>query len=107
LCFRHPALLHALDGVFIEGPSFLPSMSALALNLGRHLRSGYHGPRWKRAQLRLLGKEPHDVMAAKLFQEGHIARSMSDRNGRDPARRLAAAAASQTTVGAAMLRHCL
>jgi hypothetical protein len=42
------------------------SRRALRLNLGRHLRTGYHGPRWTQAQLRLLGKHPDEVVAAKI-----------------------------------------
>jgi hypothetical protein len=38
---------------------------ALRLNLGRFLPTGYHGPRWTKAQVALLGKEPDDVVAAK------------------------------------------
>jgi hypothetical protein len=38
---------------------------AVRLNLGRHLVLGYHGPRWTRAQLRLLGKYPDEEVARR------------------------------------------
>src|SRR5262249_26115122 len=42
------------------------SRTAVRLNLKRFLRLGYHGPRWTQKQLRLLGKEPDDVVAGKV-----------------------------------------
>src|SRR5262249_39346640 len=39
--------------------------SPVRLNLARYLRTGYHGPRWTLTQLRLLGKYPDEVVAAK------------------------------------------
>jgi hypothetical protein len=39
---------------------------AIPLNLGRFLWHGYHGPLWTKAQLRLLGKEPDEVVARKI-----------------------------------------
>src|SRR5262249_51979379 len=39
------------------------SRRSLELGLGRYLQTGYHGPRWTREQLRLLGKEPDEVVA--------------------------------------------
>src|SRR5262249_45501703 len=42
------------------------SRRARELGLGRYLQTGYHGPRWTRAQLRLLGKEPDEVVAGKV-----------------------------------------
>src|SRR5262249_62064296 len=36
------------------------------LNLARFLTKGYHGPWWTDEQLALLGKEPDDVVAAKI-----------------------------------------
>jgi hypothetical protein len=42
------------------------SRRALRLNLARHLWTGYHGPRWTPAQLRLLGRYPDEVVAAKV-----------------------------------------
>ena len=35
-------------------------------DLGRHLRHGYHGPRWTRMERALLGKLPDAQVAAKL-----------------------------------------
>src|SRR5262249_28431489 len=43
------------------------SRRARELGLGRYLQTGYHGPRWTRAQLRLLGKYPDDVVAARVL----------------------------------------
>jgi hypothetical protein len=42
------------------------SRTARRLNLAQYLRTGYHGPRWTKAQLRLLGKYPDDVVAARV-----------------------------------------
>jgi hypothetical protein len=42
------------------------SRRALELGLARHLKTGYHGPRWTKAQLQLLGKEPDEVVAGKV-----------------------------------------
>src|SRR5262249_4078865 len=36
------------------------------LNLARFLKKGYHGPWWTDEQLALLGKEPDDVVAARI-----------------------------------------
>jgi hypothetical protein len=59
---------------------------ALRLNLGRFLRTGYHGPRWTREQLRLLGTEPDDVVAAKTGRSAHAVRIMRTRLGFPTAR---------------------
>jgi hypothetical protein len=42
------------------------SRRVLRLNLARYLHKGYHGPRWTPAQLRLLGRYPDEVVAAKV-----------------------------------------
>jgi hypothetical protein len=42
------------------------SRAAVRLNLKRFLRLGYHGPRWTRQQLALLGKEPDEIVAGKV-----------------------------------------
>jgi hypothetical protein len=39
--------------------------TALELGLGKNLVKGYHGPRWTRAQLRLLGKLPDEEVARR------------------------------------------
>jgi hypothetical protein len=57
------------------------SRQALRLNLKRYLRLGYHGPRWMKAQLRLLGKEPDDVVAAKVGRSVNAVRIMRNRLG--------------------------
>jgi hypothetical protein len=57
------------------------SRRARRLNLGRFLHLGYHGPRWARAQLRLLGKEPDDVVARKIGHSEVAVRVMRNRLG--------------------------
>jgi hypothetical protein len=42
------------------------SRRALRLHLAQHLWTGYHGPPWTRAQRRLLGRYPDEVVAAKV-----------------------------------------
>jgi hypothetical protein len=39
------------------------SRAAVRLNLAQHLPTGYHGPRWTKAQLQLLGTAPDEVAA--------------------------------------------
>jgi hypothetical protein len=39
---------------------------AVALDLGRHLRTGYHGPCWSKEQIVLLGTAPDEEIAARL-----------------------------------------
>ena len=50
-------------------------------NLARHLKTGYHGPWWTREQLRLLGTEPDEVVAAKVGRTAQAVRSMRGRLG--------------------------
>jgi len=57
------------------------SRRALELDLGRYLQTGYHGPRWTRAQLRLLGKYPDDVVAARVGRSVNAVRVMRQRLG--------------------------
>jgi hypothetical protein len=57
------------------------SRQAIRLNLKRFLHLGYHGPRWTRAQPRLLGKEPDDVVAAKIGRSVNAVRVMRTRLG--------------------------
>jgi hypothetical protein len=40
--------------------------TAQRLDLGRHPKPGYHGPRWTTAQMRLLGKLPDAEVAARI-----------------------------------------
>src|SRR5262249_47610344 len=42
------------------------SRRAKELNLARFVKRGYHGPLWTDEQLALLGKEPDDVVAARV-----------------------------------------
>jgi hypothetical protein len=42
------------------------SRRALRLNLAQYLRTGYHGPRWTEAQLRLLSQYPDELVAEKI-----------------------------------------
>ena len=49
--------------------------------LWRNLRTGYHGPRWTRGQLRLLGKEPDNVVAEKVGRTVNAVRVMRTRRG--------------------------
>jgi hypothetical protein len=51
------------------------SRRALRLNLAQYLWTGYHGPRWTPAQLRLLGKYPDEVVAAKVGRTAGAVRS--------------------------------
>jgi hypothetical protein len=55
--------------------------TALALDLGKHLRPGYHGPWWTRAELSLLGKEPDDAVAARIGRTPNAVRVMRTRLG--------------------------
>jgi hypothetical protein len=55
------------------------SQRAVELNLGRFLQTGYHGPRWTREQLRLLGKEADAVVAAKVGRSVDAVRVMRQR----------------------------
>jgi hypothetical protein len=57
------------------------SRRSLELGLGRYLKTGYHGPRWTREQLRLLGKEPDDVVAGKVGRTPNAVRLMRQRLG--------------------------
>jgi len=52
---------------------------ALALDLGRHLQPGYHGPRWTRAQLDLLGTLPDAEVAEQLGRTENAVRVMRTR----------------------------
>jgi hypothetical protein len=62
-------------------------------NLGRNLRLGYHGPRWTKAELDLLGRLPDDEVAARTGRTANGVRVMRTRLGiataRDRRRRTA------------------
>jgi hypothetical protein len=51
------------------------SRRALRLNLAQYLWTGYHGPLWTPAQLRLLGRYPDEVVAAKVGRTAGAVRS--------------------------------
>jgi hypothetical protein len=55
--------------------------TALALNLARFLRPGYHGPRWTARQLRLLGRLADAEVAAKIGRTVNAVRIMRARRG--------------------------
>src|SRR5262249_4556778 len=40
--------------------------NALELDLGRHLHTGYHGPRWTTGEVALLGTLPDEEVAARV-----------------------------------------
>jgi hypothetical protein len=50
--------------------------TALELNLGQYLWPGYHGPRWARRELALLGTDDDDVIAAKVGRTPEAVRLM-------------------------------
>jgi len=54
---------------------------AIELNLAQYLRHGYHGPRWTKRQLALLGKMPDAVVAAKIGRTEEAVRVMRSRRG--------------------------
>jgi hypothetical protein len=53
----------------------------LELGLGRHLPSGFHGPRWSREQLALLGTEADDVVARKVGRTAGAVRQKREELG--------------------------
>jgi hypothetical protein len=57
------------------------SRRAVALDLKRFLRPGYHGPRWTPEQLRQLGTAPDAVVAARSGRTALAVRVMRDRRG--------------------------
>jgi hypothetical protein len=57
------------------------SRRAVALDLKRFLRPGYHGPRWTPEQLRQLGTAPAAVVAARIGRTVGAVRVMRDRLG--------------------------
>ena len=63
------------------------------LDLGRHLRHGYHGPRWTKAERALLGKLPDIEVAARIGhtvsavrQKRNLAGIRTARDGRQRAK---------------------
>jgi hypothetical protein len=49
--------------------------TALELNLGAYLRTGYHGPRWSEEQLALLGTADDETVAALVGRTTGAVRS--------------------------------
>src|SRR5262245_24943754 len=60
--------------------------TALALGLGRSLRPGSHGPRWTEGQLRLLGSDTDEAVAALVGRTPAAVRVMRTRRGIPTAR---------------------
>jgi hypothetical protein len=55
------------------------------LDLGRHLRPGYHGPRWTRAERALLGKLSDAEVAARIGRTVGAVRQTRNLAGLPPA----------------------
>jgi hypothetical protein len=53
--------------------------TAITLNLGRNLVTGYHGPKWTRKQLALLGKMPDSQVARRIGRTEEAVRIMRTR----------------------------
>jgi len=49
------------------------------LGLGRHLQSGYHGPRWTAEELALVGTAPDEVIAARIGKSVQAVRIKRER----------------------------
>ena len=54
---------------------------AIKLNLGRHLKPGYHGRRWTKQEMRLLGKLPDKKVANRIGRSVNGVRIMRTRLG--------------------------
>jgi hypothetical protein len=54
---------------------------AIALNLGRHLQAGHHGPWWTAKELALLGTRPDDEVADRVGRTVGAVREMRTRLG--------------------------
>lgn len=55
--------------------------SAIELNLGQYLRTGFHGPRWTKKQVAMLGTAPDDVVARRVGRTTEAVRVMRSRLG--------------------------
>jgi hypothetical protein len=55
--------------------------TAVRLNLGQHLRPGYHGPRWTAEDLDLLGVLPDDEVAMRTNRSENAVRLARRRRG--------------------------
>jgi hypothetical protein len=57
--------------------------TARELNLGRHLRKGYHGRCWTKAEVRLLGRLPDDEVARRTRRTVDVVRQKRQELERD------------------------
>jgi hypothetical protein len=55
--------------------------AAIEKNLAQHLVTGYHGPRWTKRQLAMLGTMPDAEVAAKIGRTPNAVRIMRERLG--------------------------
>jgi hypothetical protein len=55
--------------------------TARELDLGRHLRKGYHGPRWTPAELALLGNLADEEVARRTGRTVNAVRQQRERRG--------------------------
>ena len=53
--------------------------NAVRLGLGRNLKPGYHGPRWTKKQLKLLGVKPDADVALLTGRTENAVRIMRER----------------------------
>ena len=56
--------------------------TALRLNLGRYLKTGYHGPWWTRAEVALLGRVPDEEVARRTGRTPNAVRCKREKLGR-------------------------
>jgi hypothetical protein len=56
--------------------------TALELGLGRHLKTGYHGPWWTKAEMALLGRVPDEEVARRTGRSVNAARVKRESLGR-------------------------
>jgi len=54
---------------------------SLEMNLGRHLQTGYHGPRWTAEELALLGTAPDTEVAQRIGKSVNAVRCRRQRAG--------------------------
>jgi hypothetical protein len=86
---RHAAIRGAeaiKDHEWTEEERAAPRRLNAELDLGRNLRPGYHGPRWTRAALSLLGRLPDEEVAARTGRTANGVRVMRTRLGIPTAR---------------------
>jgi hypothetical protein len=56
--------------------------TALLLGLARHLKTGYHGPWWNKAEVALLGKVPDEEVARRTGRTPRAVRQKREMLGR-------------------------